>query len=299
MEHGSPARRSPPSARVTAVLGALADAAPAQRSLAEVARATSLSASTCLGILNELAAGDWVVRHRPGPTYSLGPAAVVVGQAAQRSYPARVGLSDLADELGLVCTAASVVGRHIVVLDRSGPPGGPAVAPGTRFPFVAPIGVMFAAWQPDAVMKQWLDNAVVALDDERVQRTLEVVETCRSLGWMAERLTEAERTLHELLPGFDGSSGTDAVWRALAQATDIFGYRDYVRDELRSGRCSVSVVAAPTFDRDGRPDVFLSAYVMERSITVTHLRSVATKVRAACDEITAAAGGHDPWLSRR
>src|SRR5437868_8294426 len=71
MEHGTPARRSAPSARVTAVLGALADAAPTQRSLAEVARATSLSASTCLGILNELAAGDWVVRHRPGPTYSL------------------------------------------------------------------------------------------------------------------------------------------------------------------------------------------------------------------------------------
>jgi DNA-binding IclR family transcriptional regulator len=112
---------------------------------------------------------------------------------------------------------------------------------------------------------------------------------------MAERLTDAERTLHELLP-FAGSDGTDAVWRAVAQAAELFGDRDYVREELEAlRRCSVSVMTAPAFDADGGPDLWLSAYVMQPSVTVSRVRALGARLRQAADAVTASVGGYDPW----
>lgn len=282
------------------MLRALSEAAPEALPLATVARHAELSASTCLGILTELAAADWVVRRDPGPTYSLGPAAVVVGQAAQRSHAglaeAHRQLAGLAAELGRVCTVAGVVDAHIVVLGRVGDdPAAPAVVPGTRYPLVAPIGSMFVAWHDDAYVQAWLDRSAVELDRRRVARTWEVVAACRRLGWMVERLTQAERTFHELLP-LVGSDGNEAVWRAVAQAGELFGDRDYVLDELASAtRCSVSLISAPAFDADGHPDLWLTAYVMRSSVPVRQVRAIGERLRVAADAVSAAVGGRDPW----
>ena len=296
----APARRSPPTARVAHVLAALTESAPEALSLAAVARHARLSASTCLGILTELAAAEWVVRRDPGPTYSLGPAAVVVGQAAQRSHAglaeARRQLATVAEDLGGLCTVAGVVDAHIVVLDRAGhDPSAPLVATGTRYPFAAPIGVMFAAWHDDAYVRAWIERATIDLDRRRVARTLDVVASCRTLGWMAERLTDAERTLHELLP-LAGDDPNDAVWRAVARAAELFGDRDYVLEEIEaSARCSVSVVTAPAFDAEGRPDLWLSAYVMHPSVPTRRVRAIGERLRAAADHVSASVGGRDPW----
>ena len=117
-------RQSPPTDRVMRVLELFASVAPERLGLSAVARALGLSQSTCLGILNELARGGFLVRHAPGPTYSLGTALVLLGQAAQASLPglepASTEAAVLADELGVVCTVSAVVGREIVVLDRRG-----------------------------------------------------------------------------------------------------------------------------------------------------------------------------------
>jgi DNA-binding IclR family transcriptional regulator len=296
-------RRSPPTARVAAVIDALA-VAPADAPLAAVSRRANITASTCLGILNELVDLGWVLRHVPGPTYSLGPTAVAIGRAAQRGHPtlshARPAIIELAHRIDFVCTLSGVVGDHIVVFDRvdRDGPATPAVAAGTRFPFAAPIGVMYAAWSGDRAVERWLQRALIELDAARVERAREVIRTCRAQGWIADRLTDVDFVLHELLRLIDGGVDGDGLRHALSHSSRIFGYRDYLPHELgEHEELSVSFVTAPTFSVDGELDLVVSAYVMQTAMPVTELERVAGTVRDTADAITRGAGGFDPWRS--
>jgi DNA-binding IclR family transcriptional regulator len=295
-------RQSPPTDRVMRVLGLFASVAPERLGLSAVARALGLSQSTCLGILNELTRGGFLVRHAPGPTYSLGAALMLLGQAAQASLPglepASAEAAVLADELGAVITVSAVIGREIVVLDRHGVSSGsePFIDAGARFPFHAPIGVMFAAWQDDATVDDWLARAPVELPRAQVTRIGKVVRACRADGYLVERLTEAEQQLHRFLPGLGQRDGDERVARALAHAVLVFAQRDYLSSELRRGeRCSVSVISAPCFGPAATPDVLLSLYVMQPDIEVDRVLDVAAELRRAAARVTADVGGRNPW----
>lgn len=295
-------RRSPPTDRVMRVLELFASVAPERLGLSAVARALRLSQSTCLGILNELARSGYLARHTPGPTYSLGGALVLLGQAAQASLPGlEPGSAEavaLAADLGAVCTVSAVIGREIVVLDRRGLASGsePFVDAGTRFPFHAPIGVMFVAWQDDAAVAEWLDRAPVELPRAQVARIRRVIRACRAEGYLVERLTEAEQQLHRFLPGLGQRDGDERVARALAHAVLVFAQRDYLPSELRQGeRCSVSMISAPCFGPAATPELILSVYVMQPDVEVDRVLEVAAELRRAAARVTDAVGGRDPW----
>jgi DNA-binding IclR family transcriptional regulator len=309
-------RRSPPATRVLAVLRVLTDTSPDPQTLRDLSRRAVVTPSTCLGILNELCRESWVVRHEPGPRYTLGPAAMVTGRAAGSSHPtlasARDRLYEMADSLSLVCTASAIVGDHLVVLERIGVSHGasPAASPGTRFPFAAPIGVMFAAWSGDETAGAWFERSLVRLDDDQLDRAHEVIRTCRAQGWIADRLTDAELALHELLRVLDVAADDDRVARALLRASSIFGYRDYLPEEIATGDHdssneeddgdevrSVSVICAPTFASDGRLELVLGAYVMRPQVPVREVRHIGALVTAAAARVTREAGGRDPFHS--
>jgi DNA-binding IclR family transcriptional regulator len=300
---GRSGRVSPPTGRVVRLLDELARRSPEPVSLAELARQLNLAPSTCLGILNELVGADYVVRHAAGPRYSLGPMLVTLGQVAQRSQPAlgvaREQITALAAELGAVCTVATVAREEIVVLVRIGRGSAgiePQVDEGARFPFFAPIGVMFAAWDSDERVAAWLDRAPVEFDEERLDRLRHVITSCREQGWLVERLTEVERTLHRVLPSLVGHPGDAQVRPALTQAAALFAQRDYVVGELTDdGEPSVSVVCAPTFTAEGRPDLVLSVYVMRDHVPGAEVRRVAEALRRCSDAVTRSVGGYDPW----
>jgi DNA-binding IclR family transcriptional regulator len=297
-------RGSPPTARVTRVLAELARSSPQPVGLTQLARQLELAPSTCLGILNELVDADFVVRHAVGPRYSLGPALVTLGRTAQRSQPA-IGLATeqataLAASLGRVCTVATVERDEIVVLARAGRTTGiqPYVEAGSRFPFFAPIGVMFAAWDTDASVAAWLGRSPVVFDEARLERLRRVIASCRQQGWLVERLTDVERTLHQVLPAAVGNARDAEVRPIIAQAAALFTERDYILGELPDdGTCSVSVVCAPTFDVDGLPDLIVSVYMMEDDTPGDQVRGIAEQLRRGADAVTGAVGGRDPWRS--
>jgi DNA-binding IclR family transcriptional regulator len=294
-------RTSPPTRRVLGVLNLLAADPANRRTLTAIATALELSPATCLGILNELTAAGYLVRH-PDRTYSLGGTLVSVGAAARDSRPgiarARGELRVLSDALGRLCTASAVIGDQIVVLEVAGGGGGataPIVRPGARFPFTAPIGLVNAAWYGDEVITAWIDRSPVSLGDDKLARLRSVVATCRQQGYLVERLTNVEADLHRLLPlGFTGADD-DAARRALGEALLIFADRDYLTDELDEPEASVSVICAPCFDADGRPELTLGVYVMEVGVPIDEIHAIGRRLRAACDRVTAGIGGHDPW----
>jgi DNA-binding IclR family transcriptional regulator len=302
-----PGRTSPPTARAVRILNALAAAAPEPLGVSEIGRRVGLAPSTCLGIVNELTWAGYLVRDQTGPRYGLGPALALIGRAAEHSRPtfraARAGIEHLADELGLLCSAASVVGGDITVLGLAGTPAGtpPLVEVGARYPFAAPVGVMFAAWDTDAAVDAWLDRAPVALDPARVDRIRDVVRTCRAQGWLAERLTDVERDLHRFLPELGTHGEGERGRRALAEAAAVFSHRDYLLGDLAdaSGDADathpVSTICVPTFDVDNRPDLILSAYVMRPDVTTAEIRRIADRLSACAAAVTALVGGRDPW----
>jgi DNA-binding IclR family transcriptional regulator len=294
-------RTSPPTRRVVAVLNLLADDPATPRTLTAVASTAGLSPATCLGILNELSEAGYVVRH-PDRTYSLGGALVSLGAAARDGRPgidrARRELRELSTELGRFCTASSVIGDEIVVLDTAGPArdGLPFVQPGSRFPFLAPVGLVNAAWCSDAEIASWIERAPIDLGRTKRARMRSVIASCRRHGVAVERLTNAETSLHQILPLALRSVSGEATRRALSEALLVFADRDYLVEELdRPGSSSVSVICAPCFDAGGHPELILAVYVMEAAVKHTAVRSMATRLRRAADAVTASMGGHDPF----
>jgi len=294
-------RSSPPTRRVVAVLNLLAGDPTTPRTLTSIASTAGLSPATCLGILNELATAGYVVRH-PDRTYSLGGALVSVGAAAREGRPgidrARRELRRLSDELGRFGTASSVIGEEIVVLDTAGPTrdGLPFVQPGSRFPFLAPVGLVNAAWCSDADIAAWIERAPLDLGKDKRARMRSVIASCRQHGVAVERLTNAETSLHQILPLALRSVSGEATRRALSEALLVFADRDYLVEELdQPGSSSVSVICAPCFDADGHPELILGVYVMEAAVKHSAVRSMATRLRAACDAVTDSIGGHDPF----
>ncbi|WP_436771022.1 helix-turn-helix domain-containing protein [Yinghuangia sp. YIM S09857] len=297
-------RTSPPTARAVRILDVLAAAAPEPLGVSEIGRRVGLAPSTCLGIVNELTWAGYLVRDGSGPRYGLGPALALIGRAAERSRPtfraARAGIEQLAGELGLLCSAASVVGGDITVLGLAGTAAGtpPLVEVGARYPFAAPVGVMFAAWDTDPAVDAWLARAPVSLDPDRVDRIRDVVRTCRAQGWLAERLTDVERDLHRFLPELGTHGEGERGRRALAEAAAVFSHRDYLLgdlDDAPDAAHPVSTVCVPTFDVDNRPDLILSAYVMRPDVTTAEIRRIAERLGACAAAVTALVGGRDPW----
>lgn len=294
-------RGSPPTQRVLHVFDLLASRPTERLTNAEIAAALGLSPSTTLGLVNEMTDFGYLVRHS-NRTYSLGGRAITLGVAARESRPAlassRPVLDGLSADMACICTASSVVGDEIVVLEiaDAGGQGAPIVRPGTRFPFLAPVGVMFAAWSADDVVERWLSRAPVGLDDAKRQRTREVIDSCRRDGWLVERLTDAELLLHQSLPLFARGREGDEVRLAINQALAVFGARDYLTSELSDEiPLSVSFVCAPSFDAEGKVELIIGAYVMRSGLDATEVSEMAQRVRQAGEVVTASVGGHDPW----
>jgi DNA-binding IclR family transcriptional regulator len=293
-------RRSNPTRRVTSILGLLAAESPKPLTLSVIAKTLGLSLSTSLGILNELREVGYVERHEESKGYTLGAGVLELGQAARQSKPAlgvaRSEMLRLHADFGKVCTVATAVGGQVVVLDRVGDAEnvGQLGTAGSRYPFDAPVGLMFVAWERDDVVEAWLDRAPIELEQSRLRRMRAVITACRQTGYLVERMTEVDVRLHRMLRLVEREP--QAVSQAFATAAAIFGERDYLVQELSRGtHASVSVICAPAFDVDGRSHLILSMYVLDEHIPVRATREMAARLRAACDAVTRAEQGFDPW----
>lgn len=302
--HAGVQRRSPPAQRVVTVIDALAARPGTSLGLSELARATGISKATCLGIVNELCDAGWLVRTGEPKAYSLGPALLAAGTAAQRSHAAlavaRPAMRRLADELGVVCTASTVMAGEVVVLARVGDDAiAPAVRPGQVFPFAPPSGVMFVAWEDDGRVDAWLSSAPLTTDTAAVAELRAVVAACRRQGFLVETLGDFNLGLYSRLAQLlDELPGRYA--EVVEQMMSTITHQDYIRyltEELSPGRTyAVSHVCAPVLDADAHTHLLLAAFVMRNDVEYEELRRCADALVAVTSSVTASIGGRDPWL---
>jgi DNA-binding IclR family transcriptional regulator len=286
-------RPSPPTERVLDVLDFLVSRPEERFGLSELARTLGISKPTCLGIVNALSARGYLVRDPVQLTYGLGPALIAVGRAAQGSYAvghvARPHLEAVSEQYGTTCTASAVVGDQITVLERTGPGQG-TVRVGQQYPFAPPVGLMYVLWDQSA-LTEWLSRRPtlpVKLDRTRLRR---VVQECRRRGYLVESLTTTGLRLHSLMAGVAAYDLPRRVQDLIGEMASNLGERVYLEADLSPRRkLPVNLIAAPTYDADGRQELVLTLYVGE-PITGAEVTRRAAALTAAAQAVTAEVSG--------
>ncbi|WP_407108092.1 IclR family transcriptional regulator [Rhodococcus aetherivorans] len=295
----SSARRSPPTDRVVQVLDHLVAHPETRFGLSELARRLGMSKPTCLGILTALTEAGYLMRHPADRTYGLGPALIVAGRAAQRGFA--VGpvthrhLAALGAEFGATCAASAVVGDRIAVLDVAGAdPDGAGARVGEVYPFAPPVGLMYVLWDSDERLEQWLarePTLPVRLDRDRLR---DVVDECRTAGYLVESLTAGGRRLHALMAGVAAHDLPSELRELLGEMVSSLGERVLLTGaEPANAEHPVNLLAAPAYDADGRQSVVLTLHVGATLANREIARRGAALV-ATAEAVTRELGGRRP-----
>ncbi|WP_328395392.1 helix-turn-helix domain-containing protein [Nocardia sp. NBC_00416] len=288
-------RRSAPTQRVVQVIDYVVARRGRRAGLSEIARDLGLAKPTCLGILTELTAAGYLTRDPRTRGYGPGPAFIAAGRVAQESFSiaalAHPELQRLSAAYATTCTASAVVGERISVLDSAGPA---MVQVGATYRFAPPVGLMYVLWDTAAAFDAWSTTAPTVPLHQDETRLRRIVSECRERGYLVESTTGASRRLYSLLAGVGGHELPDQLRTAVAELVTTLGERVYLGDDLRPRKeHPVSLLAAPTYDADGRQQLVLTMYV-GKPITGAEIARRGAALVAAADAVTAAAGGRHP-----
>src|SRR5579862_1078201 len=156
--------------------------------VAELARAVGVPRATCTSLLLGLAHQGFV-RRDPELRYGLGPACIVVGDAARAATP---GLRAAAVHAEAFARAhASVVAVTMRDGDETrvahvfdfGPPFGICVRAGEAIRLVPPFGASFVAWDDEARIQAWLARAEPPLTNAETRRYRAALDAVRRRGY--------------------------------------------------------------------------------------------------------------------
>ncbi|WP_106400164.1 helix-turn-helix domain-containing protein [Actinocorallia populi] len=292
------ARRSPPTARVVAVLDRFATSGGRRFGLSELARDLGISKPTCLGILTELTATGYLVRDPRTLAYGLGPALIAAGRAAQRGFAAtgaaRRHLEPLVARHRTAATVSAVVDDEIMVLDALAAPGLTPARVGERYPFAPPSGLMYVLWDHDEAFERWLakePTLPVTLDRGRLRT---ITARCRASGYLVESLTPAGMRLYSLLNDAAARDLPPEARALMGELLSDLGERVYLEAELSPGvRHPVHLIAAPVYDADGAQELVLALQV-GATLTGAEIARRGAALVAAAEAVTAELGGRLP-----
>ncbi len=296
-------RRSPPTERVIQVLDFLVARKDRRFGLSELARKLEISKPTCLGIVTALVNGGYLTRDPVEKTYGLGPALIAAGRAAQEGFAvgpiARRHLTELSDRFGTTCTASTVVGDQITILELTAPPGvTPTAKVGQVYPFAPPVGLMYVLWSSDQDLEAWLAREPalpVRYDRDRLRR---VVERCRTDGYLVETLSAMGQRLHSAMAGVATHELPPELRKLLGEMVSSLGERVHLGEPDEGGQGHpVNLIAAPTYDADARQALVLTLYV-GASIGSDAIEARGAALIEAAQAITDEVGGRYPGARR-
>lgn len=290
------ARPAPAVDRVVALLDFLARHPDDEYSLSELARRLDLNKATAHSMLAALTDAGYLLRNPVDKTFGLGPALVAIGNAASARQVetvefARDEMRDLADELGVQCSASAVFGTEIVILARSGasPPLAATVRVGDRLPYVPPLGTVFVAWSSPAAIDAWLRRVGPGATEAELARYRRAIETVRRRGYSLGLEADARVRLGRAVAGHD-----PAVSALIAE----LGHEEYILLELEhSASYRLSMVAAPVFGPDGSVALALTLLGFADPLGAAQLTRYAERLVAAAGRVTAAVHGRDPGVA--
>jgi DNA-binding IclR family transcriptional regulator len=248
--------RSTPAVRYAAeMLEFLADDPRTEYTLSEIARAIGHNKASCSGILHTMEQSGLVSRHPVRKRYSVGPALIRLGAAANERYRvigvASAEVAKLAKELGVEWNISAPIGGYIVELAASYhrvPLFGLDV--GQKVPFVAPVGAVYIAWSSDEDIDEWIQGGESGPpDDAKRERHRQSAQAIRvrgySIGIQSDVYAKILDAVSSTTRDAEGGDGSEEVLGVLRGTSSD----DYSLIELRAhAHHHVVFIAAPVFD---------------------------------------------------
>jgi len=244
---------SPPTARVIDVLELIAR--EGEWRFTDVVRELDLTQATAHAILGTLGDRGWITRDPVDKTFVLGPAVTAFADRASGArsllHDARAAAIGLADETGYAASVVERTGDTLVIAAfEARTPGGPgSEVRGATFPFAAPFGGAFAAWEDAAGRAAWVTRSIPG-DDALVQRLDAMLDHSRAVGYDLDWSSPALARLAALAGSLRGDDESPAIKRVIADLLVEIAVA-HVAEDHGSAR-AVTTVAAPIFDRHGR-----------------------------------------------
>jgi DNA-binding IclR family transcriptional regulator len=291
-----PITPSPAVLRACEVLQQMVQHPTRSFTVSELARAVGVPRATCDAILQGLAVQRFVIRSADDRRYELGPAGIVLGEAARIANPglraARVEAERLARGLG-ACVSICIHDGHtarVVETFDFGPLFALRARVGQAIPLVPPFGAVFVAWN-DEDAEAWIARAGDSLDVGERDRYRRALGAIRRRGYSVSIATP-RAAFEERIETLVGSPESEDAQQARDELIREVMHGAYLPADLDAGSAvRVVQISAPVFDRTGCVAACLLVPGPGHDITDSELRALAGRLVEAATRATRDAGG--------
>jgi flavin reductase (DIM6/NTAB) family NADH-FMN oxidoreductase RutF/DNA-binding IclR family transcriptional regulator len=201
---------------------------------------------------------------------------------------ARPKLERVSAEFGVQAAASALHGDQVLQLTWVGAEGMDLESNliGLRLPFVAPFGLVFAAWEPEPVRDRWAGRLDISSDARRI--LLEDLSTAREQGWAVTPDHALLREIETSIARIAADGRLPDSMRELEGriAEYALRYTELSADRPRG-------LSVPVFDPGGRVVLALTAQRLP-VLDPDRLRRCREALVTAADELTVAVQGVRP-----
>jgi DNA-binding IclR family transcriptional regulator len=226
--------------------------------LSELSRASGINIPSLMAVLQSLTDAGYLSRSPVRKTYEAGPALLAIGLsvgAHNRAFQILPHeLEQLAQAVGVECSATVAIGEQTMTVADAGRPGSYSLPMrvGGRFPLMAPVGHVFLAWSEPAEVEAWIarsEGPGFTIDRARIERELALVrQNGYSLLHYAKAGYQPSEALELLAAKPDDPRRREMVRSAIAAFAEGW---EFVEPEP-GRRYDVSNVVAPVFNAQGK-----------------------------------------------
>jgi flavin reductase (DIM6/NTAB) family NADH-FMN oxidoreductase RutF/DNA-binding IclR family transcriptional regulator len=198
----------------------------------------------------------------------------------------------LAEEIDATVTLCSLTQDRVLVLSAAnvGGYGQSVETVGQTFPFAAPLGLVFAAWDNGVRASAW-KKAGSALGFTDTDLLAQMVTRVRERGYAVSiGPTMADRFEQTVCNSGRDKSELQKLWIDIANDYADLG-------EKQDWSTHVSSIQVPIFDLDGTPDLALVVAGIPSGLTREALDLMADRCKAVAGQLTTMIGGSSPLPS--
>lgn len=294
-----PLSPSPAVVRAADVLRHLASDPTQRFTVSQLARHIGVPRATCDTLLLGLAAGGFV-RRDTARRYELGPACIVVGDAARAANPALTAAAQHAEVLAqeqqgvaAVSIRVSEETRIACVFDYAAALA-LRVRAGEAIQLVPPFGAVYVAWDDEDRVNEWLRRADPPLTQAELSYYRTALEVIRRDGFSATHVPPRQASAIETLEHLT-SDGRQAARRARDEAAGRLAHSEYLVAQLdRADTVRIAQISAPVFEPDGAIGAAIMMLGPAHDLTAADVRTLGDRVANAAIAATRDIRGTTP-----
>jgi DNA-binding IclR family transcriptional regulator len=238
--------------------------------------------------------------------YELGPACIVVGDAARVANPALRAAARHAEALARAqssVTAVSIRDRDETRVSNVfdfGPPLGLRARVGEAIQLVPPFGATFVAWDDEEGIQGWLERGDPPLAPPEMAHYRAALDAIRRRGFSVTLVTARQTDLIDALERLVAVRAGDDPNRARNEAVRHMTHSEYLAAEIESdGMLRLAQVSAPVFEADGHVGASIMSLGPNQDVTASEIAALGERVAAAAAAATTEIHGRMPGSSLR